>query len=352
VAKDEYPPELIILQSSKISNDAVRLQLRFFCDRIITVDHIPICSSSNNESKQSHVKQWDENCGWTKLRLFELDSYDTILYIDADCLVVQDVSHLLQVDSSDTIKRFGLLAAAPDIFPPDKFNAGVLVLRPSRSVFDDMISRLPSEVATDNRQCTSYDGGDTGFLNSYYPNWYNDMPSYSRLSFGYNAQRFMHHCTFDKQPKYWDEGIEDIRIIHYSSSPKPWELTSNDATKSNGDASDLLEKNDRAKIQQCTGALERRWHTAFEKSQQYFKKEMMKLQARRANKRQSPAAATATKPKSKAKPSTHQLVQRRYKQLRKEGLSTSHAMQTARDEYGMNQEYDPCQMVGQMFGLS
>ncbi|KAL3764879.1 hypothetical protein ACHAWO_006727 [Cyclotella atomus] len=360
-SKDEYPPEIIVLQSSKISknNDAVHSQLRYFCDRIITVDHIPIRSRSNNESDQSHVQQWDENCGWTKLRLFELESYDTILYIDADCLVTKDVSHLLHVDSSDTIKRFGLLAAAPDIFPPDKFNAGVLVLRPSRSVFDDMLSRLPTnDVATDNRNCTSYDGGDTGFLNSYYPSWYNDMPSYSRLSFGYNAQRFMHHCTFGKQPKYWDEGIEDLRIIHYSSSPKPWEqLTSSDATKSNGGASDLLEKNERVKIQQSTttGALERMWHTAYEKSQQYHKKEMMKQQASsQANKRQSPAAAAAAaaKPKSKTKPSIHQLVHRRYKQLRKEGFGTSQAMQTARDEYGMNQEYDPCQVVGQMFGLS
>lgn len=45
-------------------------------------------------------------------------------------------------------------AAAPDVFPPDKFNAGVLVLRPDRAVFEDMVSKasvLPS-----------HDGGDTG----------------------------------------------------------------------------------------------------------------------------------------------------------------------------------------------
>jgi glycogenin glucosyltransferase len=97
-------------------------------------------------------------------------------------------------------KRYGLLAAAPDIFPPDKFNAGVMVLRPSKDVFDDMISRLPQSNG-DNKKCTSYDGGDTGFLNSYYPQWYSSWPAYSRLSFGINAQRLMCHYTYQNRPQ-------------------------------------------------------------------------------------------------------------------------------------------------------
>lgn len=90
--------------------------------RIITVDHIPISREDKKKKTDSHVQAWDHNCGWTKLRLFELTSYDTILYIDADCLVVKDVGHLLDIGVSNT--NPGLLAAAPDIFPPDKFNAG------------------------------------------------------------------------------------------------------------------------------------------------------------------------------------------------------------------------------------
>jgi glycogenin glucosyltransferase len=345
----------VVLQSSKISSDAIKAQLQFFCDRIITVDHIPITDSNSKETKPSHVQQWDENCGWTKLRLFELESYDTVLYIDADCLVVKDVSHLLHVDSAKTSKRVGLLAAAPDIFPPDKFNAGVMVIRPSKSVFDDMMSRLPRETANgdSNQFYTSYDGADTGFLNTYYSNWYSDMPSYSRLPFGYNAQRFMHHCTFQKQPKYWNEGIEDLRIIHFSSSPKPWKLNSN-ATNENSeikDASELLDGNEKQLIENTRGALENMWQKSFEQSQQFYKEELKKYQTQSARKKQPHSVSTAAKPKPKANLSLHQLVQRRYKELRKEGYSTSRAMQTARDEHGMNQEYDPCKAVGQMFGL-
>lgn len=355
-AEHEYPPELVVLLSSKVSNDSVKPRLQFFCDRIITVDHIPIQHNSAKENYQSHVQQWDENCGWTKLRLFELGSYDTILYIDADCLVVKDVSHLLHVDAKESVKEAGLLAAAPDIFPPDKFNAGVMVLRPSKSVFDDMMSRLPIETNGDSiQQCTSYDGGDTGFLNSYYPGWYRDMPPYSRLSFGYNAQRFMHHCTFAKQPKYWNEGIKDLRIIHFSSSPKPWELALNTVQENTkeGGSSELLSTEENDKIQQTSRALEKMWQTTFEQSQQYYKNKLKKQQARKGCEKshKSPASTAAASSKPKAKLSPHQMVQRRYKELRKMGYSTSNAMKTARDEYGMNQEYDPCKAVGQMFGL-
>lgn len=69
----------------------------------------------------------------------------------------------------------------------------------------------------------SYDGGDTGFLNAYFSNWYGGPPA-SRLSFGYNAQRTLYWYTHAKRPGYWDS-INPKKIIHYSSSPKPWELS-------------------------------------------------------------------------------------------------------------------------------
>ena len=70
------------------------------------------------------------------------------------------------------------------------------------------------------------------------------------MPYRYNAQRFLHRCTYRKRPQYWDEavcgggGVKGDRtthmtegkegdgdwpnddgavIVHYSSSPKPWE---------------------------------------------------------------------------------------------------------------------------------
>jgi glycogenin glucosyltransferase len=382
-SNDHYPPELIVLLSSKLHNDAsVTDRLRLFCTRIIEVEHIPINSkdeggaTQNNKSNEvSHVKEWDQNCGWTKLRLFELDGYDTILYIDADCLVLKDVSHLLCVDESDgkdgnrvdqtkitqenRLQR-GLLAAAPDIFPPDKFNAGVMVLRPSKEVFLDMMSRLPQDasvVGDNDSKCKSYDGGDTGFLNSYYPDWYRTWPSYSRLSFGYNAQRLMYHYT-QKRPQYWDEGIDSLYIVHYSSSPKPWEAMMSAAVANNIESPDYLTAQDKNAIQRLmkSGKLENMWQAAYERSQKYFLKEkreqlasaQLSKKAQCRTKPTTPASSSSARNQNEAK-----LFNKRFKEMRDQGMSMEEAMKKARLESGLDKmdNIDPRKAVGQMFGL-
>ena len=158
----------------------------------------------------------------------------------------------------------GLPAAAPDIFPPDKFNAGVLVLAPSEKTFQSMLNarggagraervRTPDEAEgegpvkeeeeedddddrseqmkettketqQENKKCYSYDGGDTGFLNAFFPQWFTG-PSPFRLPFRYNAQRTLHWFTAQRNPGYWNI-IRPIKIVHFSSSPKPWEKAS------------------------------------------------------------------------------------------------------------------------------
>lgn len=67
----------------------------------------------------------------------------------------------------------------------------------------------------------SHDGGDTGFLNTFYSDWYAGPPA-TRLPFRYNAQRTLYWMTNSREPGYWDI-IKPIKILHFSSSPKPWE---------------------------------------------------------------------------------------------------------------------------------
>ena len=69
----------------------------------------------------------------------------------------------------------------------------------------------------------SYDGGDTGFLNAYFPDWYSKMDSLSRLPYGFNAQRILYWFTIKRTDGYWKEVEKELYIIHYSSSPKPWQ---------------------------------------------------------------------------------------------------------------------------------
>jgi glycogenin len=132
-----------------------------------------------------------------------------VFYIDADAIVVSKLPLYEQIFDRDVE-----FAAAPDVFPPDHFNAGVLFLKPNLLKF--------SELLTMSRKLDTYDGGDTGLLNNCYPDWYR-MESDCRLDYGFNAQRILHWFTIKRTDGYWREVEErGLKIIHYSSSPKPW----------------------------------------------------------------------------------------------------------------------------------
>ena len=98
--------------------------------------------------------------------------------------------------------------------PPDKFNAGVLVLKPSKERFDALVKAA--------QELSSYDNGDTGLLNAYFKDWYT-WPAANRLRFQYNAQRTMYWFT-KESPGYWEQ-VKPLKILHFSSTPKPWQCT-------------------------------------------------------------------------------------------------------------------------------
>ena len=174
----------------------------------------------------AHAVGWVET-GLTKLHVWNMTDFQTVLYIDADAIVIEYCGELFArggaLRRSAASPRAGsaapasahAFAAAPDIHPPDRFNAGVMVVCPCSAAFEWLRARARSgEVA-------SYDGGDTGFLNALFPAWF-DASAAHRLAFGYNAQRTMFHATFDAAPGYW-RAIAPLKIVHFCSWPKPWD---------------------------------------------------------------------------------------------------------------------------------
>lgn len=103
----------------------------------------------------------------TKLHLFRLTQYDTVIFLDADTLVCRPLTPLF-----DTVNPERPFAAAPDSGWPDAFNSGVMVVKPSLETFNDLVKMM--------NERGSWDGGDQGLLNDYFPNWH-------RLSFTYNV---------------------------------------------------------------------------------------------------------------------------------------------------------------------
>jgi glycogenin glucosyltransferase len=143
---------------------------------------------------------------FTKLRAWDLADVDRAVLLDADTLVLRNIDDLF--DRSH-------FAAAPDFFLPDRFNSGVLVLEPSRDVFAKMVTMLST--------ASSYDGGDQGFLNSFFADWY-AMPAANRLPAGYNLPNFIHQFAH-AHPSLRDTLAREARVLHYMVQ-KPWQAVS------------------------------------------------------------------------------------------------------------------------------
>jgi glycogenin glucosyltransferase len=141
---------------------------------------------------------------FTKLRAWSLVEFDKLVFLDADTVVLRNVDDLFDRPA---------LAAAPDFLLPDRFNSGVMVLRPSQQYLEMMLERLP--------ELGSYDGGDQGFLNELI-DWYS-LPTEHRLPAAYNTHQFIFQFIA-AHPLLRERLLDEVKIVHYTVQ-KPWRDT-------------------------------------------------------------------------------------------------------------------------------
>lgn len=139
---------------------------------------------------------------FTKLRAWQLTEVDRVVLLDADTIVLRNVDELF---------LRGSFAAAPDFFLPDRFNSGVMVLAPCPQTFGAMVEALARTEA--------YDGGDQGFLNGFFPDWYAG-PVARRLPTAYNTHHFIYQFLRG-HPSLGRELAAGIKVVHYTLQ-KPW----------------------------------------------------------------------------------------------------------------------------------
>jgi glycogenin glucosyltransferase len=140
---------------------------------------------------------------FNKLNVWRLDDLEKAVFLDADTVVVRNVDDLFQRPA---------VSAAPDFFRPDRFNSGVMVVEPSRTTYDALVRGLAGS--------RSYDGGDQGFLNEFFSDWY-AWPVEHRLPIGYNVHHFVYQflCNHPQLKQGFDG---ELRIVHYTLQ-KPWQ---------------------------------------------------------------------------------------------------------------------------------
>jgi glycogenin glucosyltransferase len=139
---------------------------------------------------------------YTKLRAWELVEHDKVVFLDADVIVLKNIDELFE--------RPGF-AAAPDFFLPDRFSSGVMVLAPSAGTAARMAAALPG--------AETYDGGDQGFLNAFFPGWYGGEAA-GRLPVAYNLAHFIYQFAHH-HPHLRSSVLPGFKVIHYMLQ-KPW----------------------------------------------------------------------------------------------------------------------------------
>lgn len=135
---------------------------------------------------------------YTKLHVWGLDKagIKAVVYIDGDTLVRANFDELWQLPFN--------LAAVGDIYGDKRgftlsFNAGVMFLRTSSAVRDDMLSKI----GTANYK---HDDAEQGFLNLYFGT------QVARLPYIYNANLAIKR----KDSAIWASMMPHARIVHYT----------------------------------------------------------------------------------------------------------------------------------------
>jgi len=134
---------------------------------------------------------------FAKLRLWQMEEYERIVFLDADTLVLRPI---------DKLFGYPEFSAAPNVYESladfHRLNSGVFVARPSRATFEAMLGRLDAPEAFWRRT-------DQTFLETFFPDWHGLPVTFNMLQY-----------VWFNLPALWD--WNSVRVVHYQYE-KPWE---------------------------------------------------------------------------------------------------------------------------------
>lgn len=134
---------------------------------------------------------------FAKLRLWQLDAYERIVFLDADTIVIKPI---------DKLVGYPEFSAAPNLYESladfQRLNSGVFVARPDGRTFDAMLARL------DDGE-TFWRRTDQTFLETFFRDWHG-------LPWTMNALQY----AYLNLPGLWHWPA--IRVVHYQYE-KPWD---------------------------------------------------------------------------------------------------------------------------------
>ncbi|GAA5912955.1 hypothetical protein JCM8208_002413 [Rhodotorula glutinis] len=185
------PHPIVVLALPHVS-EAARQDLRLLADDVIAVDQL----AYPYEGKVKLELGINKQCRYSKLHLWAQTQFKSMIYLDVDTAVVKNIDHLF---SSKTV-----FAGVKDI--GDVYNTGVLVFKPSKATFNDMMDTYLT--------APSYNRGDQGFLNWYFSN--RTTTGLGVIGPAYNVPAKLKGFAIGKKL------IDNAFVYHFTAETKPW----------------------------------------------------------------------------------------------------------------------------------
>lgn len=139
---------------------------------------------------------------FTKLILWNMTEFDSIVYLDADTLVLDDISNLHELVADPHRTNFEFAAVADNWHGKFAyhFNAGMLVLHPSKAVFNELIKTMGLQGNYDPTMA------EQAFLNAFF------QLRYLQLPLVYNVNL----ALYSKYPDLWQNMQDDFKVVHFT----------------------------------------------------------------------------------------------------------------------------------------
>jgi len=190
--------------------DTVKQKLEFAGWTVVHMPAIPPPASVNVDTVK-HARY--VGC-FSKLHVFNMTQYDAILYLDADTMLCGNIMELFTYYAPRMQKHGVHLAMARDSISDANadatFNAGVMLVRPSRTLTEELISN-PHSVTFDH--AFSEQGLLTAVFNT--THYIHAESAYKQLHVLPQKFNLMAHIASTDQA-LWQKTRKDARIFHFT----------------------------------------------------------------------------------------------------------------------------------------
>ncbi len=200
--------DIVILHTGAVDTETLEGLQSLGC-RLVSVEHLPLSDSFNERHARKNLHgaapftkgrkpdfhtPLDNFC---KLRLWQLTEYRTIVFLDADVIVLKNIDKLFDYPE---------FSAAPNVYESladfHRLNSGVFVAKPSAETFERMLAALDQPDVFWRRT-------DQTFLETFFPDWHGLPVTMNMLQY-----------VWFTMPALWN--WRSIAILHYQYE-KPWE---------------------------------------------------------------------------------------------------------------------------------